>query len=1404
MSRHSKEEEFTSAAPGVIPYDAFAADLSLSWGFLAKVLRDSDQSQVLGCKEDIDTLLVFAGLFSAVMTAFIIEVYKNLLPDPTTAVTSALATISSQMSSFIVTGRFANSTFTAISDTSTASNTRNPSPTMIRINSLWFASLICSLVAASLGMLVKQWLREYLDGQQISPQARARIRHFRYEGLTRWRVFEIAAILPLLLQIALGLFFLGLCFFTLSLNDTLAWTNIPLIIAWFTLFIFAVFAPITSAHCPYKIPLLEALLKSLRKAVRHYIIGARMTPGRPRDGSRGTRKHFLLEEEDVLTSESFDLKIILAVDSILSDDELLATVIRKALSYIHGAGADVLDFVASAAQRRSQATIWDIGSSRDDDIRYMSRLTARCRDALVEILADTLWPEMKKSEATAVATYLMYDAESFRKVVEAQDRALSAQEFTLLLSIAQEKLQGRGGEMMLHFTQYALRWLSKWPQAEDGSAQTVEGGALDSILKSSYAHPRAPRNTLPHLIGRALISALDPILKDTANTPDVTLDPTLVAKHWMKGILTYLIDTCDPTSDHHCIPALDDISDFIVRALMHAPWSTSMVLQTLIQRSHFDWHARYWMFGLLLKQKLFEKNGLSAALINIHKAIVQNELGLPPLGFCVIMCNMASYFFTSDDLQAYHTDWQAVFSALAEIVVPGSTVADKSSAAHCLQRIEIFDGTDKTAVRANTSESPSIVPDALVSTLAKMVTADSAKVEVLGRVRALPDYADVRRLPTSTSIAYSDEHSPIIYVSSATDDRDHVQQPSREEESFIPPRPASDDSDGVDLLAPTSPTFEDPPRASSSHVDMQVGPARPHSPEDTPSLPQKTTSPWSDVPPTPYLNVLPPLSASDNPSRASSPGPEPYPDLRTVSRSSSLLDGGTIRFNPLLDGESDSENPLVADLSKSTGVITFVATRGFGFVAQLTANVYLQLATLPPVKRMTITCDECPSWLMVLAPNKDISSRNSYDVPDGAEFLSVDGEVTVGDVLNVIRQTLQRQITQIEWERVPESRLLAVKQAFNDRCSRSGPLRGVEQSQGIKRVDLLERKYMFRGLVRTGGASGDFEHVKLRLEYPAFPAGATHEYYPTASRGGSSERPPSLIPAIPVIPPAVPPAIPFAISPATGGPPRPIVGNIPGFIPQKLNGHASYSVFMTPQIPAVPLSGVSGHRQRTRRSNGHAAGPPPPHHEIQSTRQTWTPYHNLPISVWLSSLDADPKRWQDMPYVRFARSLRRGGISDLGHLLDLDRDIAIAKLRALCWPNMSADVAEQLLHYAYTDGYGRRSSHAIGTRGVPIGHFQADAPALQRSGVAYSGLYADTSTVNNTRGSPPADATGETPAQTVRFPSSRQQPIVETPTSSSRSVGRDAYAELDVLMNSMQRSTNTLGILFPHRRARSA
>ena len=171
--------------------------------------------------------------------------------------------ISAQLASLSVTNTFINSTEPQFTTTPFIAP-----QSFVRINTLWSCSLVISLVTASLGILVKQWFHEFMAQGTQDPQYRIRVRFFRNEGLEKWQVFEIAAFLPLLLQVALFLFFLGLSEFLRELNPIVGWTTTGIILTWLITFIFTTLAPIISSQCPYRTPILKRPIDYLRVAIQ--------------------------------------------------------------------------------------------------------------------------------------------------------------------------------------------------------------------------------------------------------------------------------------------------------------------------------------------------------------------------------------------------------------------------------------------------------------------------------------------------------------------------------------------------------------------------------------------------------------------------------------------------------------------------------------------------------------------------------------------------------------------------------------------------------------------------------------------------------------------------------------------------------------------------------------------------------------------------------------------------------------------------------------------------------------------------------------------------------------------------------------------------------------------------------
>ena len=96
----------------------------------------------------------------------------------------------------------------------------SPPEYIVIVNALFYASLGVMLLAAFVAMLIISWVHEFDHGLgAISiPEQRAKTREFRYLGMERWKLEEMVAMLPLLIQISLLLFAIGLVLFLFRIS----------------------------------------------------------------------------------------------------------------------------------------------------------------------------------------------------------------------------------------------------------------------------------------------------------------------------------------------------------------------------------------------------------------------------------------------------------------------------------------------------------------------------------------------------------------------------------------------------------------------------------------------------------------------------------------------------------------------------------------------------------------------------------------------------------------------------------------------------------------------------------------------------------------------------------------------------------------------------------------------------------------------------------------------------------------------------------------------------------------------------------------------------------------------------------------------------------------------------------
>ena len=195
-----------------------------------------------------------AGLFSAVLTAFVVDSKQNLQPSPADETVYYLRQHSTILSQISVQLSSIAPQVTIPSTPPPPFPAFSPLASNIRVNVFWFMSLAFSLVAALLAILVQQWVRNYMHVFQRygDPLKSSRLRQYLYEGCERWFMPKVAEFVPGFLHISLFLFFAGLGDSLLNINTKVALSTIVPIGTSGLLYIFMTFAPILYPQSPYQ------------------------------------------------------------------------------------------------------------------------------------------------------------------------------------------------------------------------------------------------------------------------------------------------------------------------------------------------------------------------------------------------------------------------------------------------------------------------------------------------------------------------------------------------------------------------------------------------------------------------------------------------------------------------------------------------------------------------------------------------------------------------------------------------------------------------------------------------------------------------------------------------------------------------------------------------------------------------------------------------------------------------------------------------------------------------------------------------------------------------------------------------------------------------------------------------
>ncbi|KAH6916178.1 hypothetical protein BKA70DRAFT_1254915 [Coprinopsis sp. MPI-PUGE-AT-0042] len=201
---HAKDGMPKEKAPNTDKVPLFG-DHSPLWRLYLEGATAEAKASVDLCQTAIDSLLIFAGLFGAVLASFIVDSRSELTPDADRFI---LADIRSHLQ------RETPAKFTT-------------EPLVALINGLWFTSLLLTLFATILGGIAKSWFVKFATPTRQQEAGDAYKRWVL--DLRRWYLERVIATMPLLLHISLLLFAAGFGLQAHSDNPTIGWFCLVLV-----------------------------------------------------------------------------------------------------------------------------------------------------------------------------------------------------------------------------------------------------------------------------------------------------------------------------------------------------------------------------------------------------------------------------------------------------------------------------------------------------------------------------------------------------------------------------------------------------------------------------------------------------------------------------------------------------------------------------------------------------------------------------------------------------------------------------------------------------------------------------------------------------------------------------------------------------------------------------------------------------------------------------------------------------------------------------------------------------------------------------------------------------------------------------------------------------------------------
>ncbi|KAG8963214.1 hypothetical protein FRC00_007279 [Tulasnella sp. 408] len=198
------------------PPDEFGQDGGKFYRCYDALADEIDEDMARGLKEQLDGILIFAGLFAGVDSAFLALTIPLLSPDPADD-TNALLARNNAILLQLLTGRNVPTPSLLPSQSFSASHD------IYTINALFALSLAFAMISSFLAVLGRQWLVYYRKRSGGGPDRQRWEQLKRSLGAERWRLEPILDdVLPSLLQIGLIIFCASLILYLRHLSPSIS------------------------------------------------------------------------------------------------------------------------------------------------------------------------------------------------------------------------------------------------------------------------------------------------------------------------------------------------------------------------------------------------------------------------------------------------------------------------------------------------------------------------------------------------------------------------------------------------------------------------------------------------------------------------------------------------------------------------------------------------------------------------------------------------------------------------------------------------------------------------------------------------------------------------------------------------------------------------------------------------------------------------------------------------------------------------------------------------------------------------------------------------------------------------------------------------------------------------------